>query len=181
MTKRTKRSALTRAALAGAVVLGLGVGAVATIGAVGPGAKPVPAGRSAVLDFGSLSQNPADNPFGPALVEKKVHRGSADQRKAGKPKQRKPGQRNQARPGSNRLPGVGRPCGERQVNRIRNGVRGKVVCARMGSGAHRWVQINGVDPQARKPATKCTGQYITARGPNGRAMQCTRGRWTYDR
>ena len=106
---------------------------------------------------------------------------SADQRKAGKPKQRKPGQRNQARPGSNRLPGVGRPCGERQVNRIRNGVRGKVVCARMGSGAHRWVQINGVDPQARKPATKCTGQYIPARGPNGRAMQCTRGRWTYDR
>lgn len=162
---------LTRAAVVVAVVLGLGVGGVTLVGVAGSDSAPTMVART--LGFGSLAQNP----FGPAPVDKKQTRPKAAKPKSGKPKANKPGQK--ARPRSNALPGVGKVCRKAQINRIRTTPRGTMVCANMGSGKHRWVKISGVDPQVRKLGGKCTGQYTTARSSRGKAMQCARGRWTY--
>lgn len=169
VTKRGKKTVLTRAAIVAAVVLALGVGGLALAGITGT-VSPVPSARHAVLDFGSLAQNP----FGPAPVDRPSQRS-----RTGKPAPRPAAPRTRAHPGGKTAPGVGRVCGRRQANRIQTTPRGTLVCANMGSGRHRWVKVNGVDPQLRKPGNKCTGQYTTARSPRGLAMQCARGRWTY--
>ncbi len=183
--KKRRVSGATRVAVAAAAVLGLGIAGVTAIGG-GSAAAPVPAARSAFLDFGSHAAR-GTNPFGPAPVDQRTkHRADrpgthkrVDKQRGGKPTAVKPGQRARLRKGGNTLPGVGRPCGRAQANDIRGTARGTMVCAQMGSGGHRWVKINGVDPQLRKPGAACTGQYTTARSPRGKAMQCARGRWTY--
>ncbi|GAB08902.1 hypothetical protein GOARA_021_01400 [Gordonia araii NBRC 100433] len=170
VTKRRKGSALTRTAVAAAVVLGVGVAGVTVAGVVGSDRRPALAAHSAstVFDPLSLIPTPADRP-----ATKKPGKKSKS-----KPKAKRPGQRNNARPRRNATPGVGRVCGRAQANRIRTAQGRTTVCTHMGSGRYRWVRVTGVDPQVRKPGGKCTGQYTTARGPRGKAMVCARGRWT---
>ncbi|MFT4200608.1 MAG: hypothetical protein QM634_07770 [Gordonia sp. (in: high G+C Gram-positive bacteria)] len=177
MTKRRKNSVLTRTVVAAAVALGVGVGGATVAGVFGHDAKPELASRTAVLDFGSLNQSP----FGPQPADKPVPP-AKHKPHAVKPGAKHPGQKKQRsyRVRNNNLPGVGRVCGAPQASRIRTTAKGTVVCAHMGSGKYRWIRINGVDPQVRKPGVKCTGQYTTARSPRGKAMQCARGRWTYN-
>ncbi|MFT3899436.1 MAG: hypothetical protein QM728_04210 [Gordonia sp. (in: high G+C Gram-positive bacteria)] len=181
VTKRGKNSVVTRAAVVVAVVLGLGVGGVTLAGVFGNEAKPAPVSRGLALNSGSLGDllgpQPAEHP--------RAHQRPGAKKRPGqkRPGAKRPGQKSNKRSyrvRNNRLPGVGGVCGKVQANRIRTTGRGTVVCAHMGSGRYKWVRINGVDPQVRKPGAKCTGQYITARSPRGKAMQCARGRWTYN-
>lgn len=167
-------------------MLGLGVAGVVTVASFGHGTAPSPVARIWGIDLGSLSP-------GPAPVDHRVNHPPRHGKPGAKPgvkkpgakpgaknRHHKPGPRTAPRRGGNALPGVGRRCTRVQANVIRSTPRGPVVCAQMGSGDHRWISISGVDPQVRKLGGKCSGQYTTARGARGRAMQCARGHWTYN-
>ena len=97
VTKRTKRSGAYPCGFGWRGCLGLGVGAVATIGCCRT-RREAGAGPLSGAGLRSFSRRTRPTTVRARPGREEGASVSADQRKAAKPKQRKPGQRNQARP-----------------------------------------------------------------------------------
>lgn len=81
--------------------------------------------------------------------------------------------------GAHAAPTIGTGCSSAQVNDFRyTSGHQPTVCANVGN-RFAWVRTGNAAPGVHNPGTACNGAYAVARTPQGKAVMCAAGHWTY--